>query len=119
MSRINAVDLYPRAILFWWRLGKFLAASNQVDEAIAILERGLSLAGLDDWEQTLQARVLLAQLYEQLGQRDLAALQYCLVLQRSYWNDLREQAERFLQGFNEEPIGRLMRGPLGSRSATM
>lgn len=95
----RAVSLSPQAIVTWWGLGRALGASGRTEEAARVLEQGLAAAGLDDWEFTLRARALLAELYEKLGRRELAALQYRLVLAQSYRRDLREQAERFLDGY--------------------
>ncbi len=87
----------PQAIIAWWGRGQLLAAAGRTEDAVRVLEQGLSLAGLDDAEYTLRARVLLARLYRQSGRADLARLQYRLVRQGAFREELRSEAEAFLQ----------------------
>ena len=92
----RAVALAPQCMVFSVELGRALVESGRNEEAVAVLERALAAAGGDDWEYTLRARDLLADLYARRGDAVRAALQYRLVQRDAYQKELRERAEAFL-----------------------
>ncbi len=91
-----AQRLVPDAMLFVWKLGEALVAASRPDEAVAVLERGLAGAGLDDVQYTMRARQQLARLYTERGRAAEAAQQYRLILSLSDRTELRSEAETFL-----------------------
>ncbi len=92
----GAVGRAPEAIQLRWGLARALSRQGEVDEAIRVLEAGLTSAGRGDWEYTMRSRALLARLFVKQGKRGDAAAQYRLVLAGSYRLDLRDEASRFL-----------------------
>jgi L-ascorbate metabolism protein UlaG (beta-lactamase superfamily) len=92
----RAVVLAPQCMVFSVELGRALVESGRNEEAVAVLEPALAAAGGDDWEYTLRARDLLADLYARRGDAVRAALQYRLVQRDAYQRELRERAEAFL-----------------------
>ncbi len=94
----EAVELAPRVMKFRWALGRALAAREQNDEAIRVIEAGIARAAGDDWTDELRARAVLGSLYARSGETALAEAQYRWVLsrQRTYAAQEESEAREFL-----------------------
>ena len=83
-------------IVFELNWARVLAQSGDAKGATAVLETALARAGRDDWQNRMEARSLLAELYAQEGRVDEAAAQHHVVLQNSYRTELLEKARTYL-----------------------
>lgn len=100
----EALELVPGSIRYSAMLAGQLAAADEREAAITVLERALAGAGREDWRTTANARVRLAKLYQATGRDSLAARQYRLVLASSHQLQARRQAEDFFAA-DEAPGG--------------
>jgi L-ascorbate metabolism protein UlaG (beta-lactamase superfamily) len=83
-------------IAFKFNWARVLAQSGDAKGAVAVLEMALARAGRGDWQNRMQARSLLAELYAKDGRVDEAAVQHRIVLQNSYRTVLLEKARIYL-----------------------
>ena len=87
-------------IAFEFNWARVLAQSGDAKGATAVLETALARAGRGDWQNRMQARSLLAELYAKDGRVDEAAVQHRIVLQNSYRTELLEKARAYLESCN-------------------
>lgn len=88
----ETVRLFPEGLEFWFVLGGNLATEGRMWEAIEALERGLLAGQRDEWGYQWRTRDRLAKLYEKVGEKELAIVQYRQIADSCPVIDLREEA---------------------------
>jgi L-ascorbate metabolism protein UlaG (beta-lactamase superfamily) len=71
-----AIQLAPGVIAFYRGLAQALIDQGRSEDAVAVLERGLAVAGRDDWASVVNTRALLARTCANLGKTALAEIHY-------------------------------------------
>lgn len=92
----KARALAPEAMVFTAELAEALVDAGRNDAAVDLLEKALAAAGQTDWEYTLRARRLLAQLYRGKSESAASDAQYRLILNDGYRLEWLEEARRML-----------------------
>lgn len=72
----TAIQLAPGVIAFYRGLARALIDQGRSEDAVAVLERGLAVAGRDDWASVVNTRALLARTCASLGKTALAEIHY-------------------------------------------
>jgi L-ascorbate metabolism protein UlaG (beta-lactamase superfamily) len=93
---VEAASREPGFIAGWHARAMLARLEGRVEEAIGLLQRGLTAAYPDDTERTTLARALLADLLAEQGRRAEARVQWAELLRTSHRADVLERARRGL-----------------------
>lgn len=91
----RAASMAPGAMRPSLELARKLDGAGRSDEAAVVLRDALSRSARMDWEFIILARELLARIHERRGERDLAAIQYRIILTDSDWLEPLRRAREF------------------------
>jgi L-ascorbate metabolism protein UlaG (beta-lactamase superfamily) len=94
---LNATAREPGFIAGWHARATLARLRGRTEEAIRLLETGLTVSYPDDTERTTLARALLAELLAERGRAEEARVQWRELLRVSHRTDIQEKARRGLE----------------------